>query len=206
MNDRIGFQYASIVSSHSGEDVLQPVLDSELTLSDTQVEIGLDMNSLFTQSATVANVQSLLSDSYSLILPNRKGLEDGEVGFMMFQNDTGYLSNLKSFGTQDMFQQNGRDRYPRNTIRASFQTLEHVRTLFGITQFDARLTALEQAIQTIEQNFSTLQQEQQKHSDALKFHHAYTEKLWFTTYGNPLFAEGHTNCSHGDLHDFLPEI
>lgn len=150
-NDRLAFQYSSIVKQTTGEDLLQNVLSSNSTISDTQVEIAIDTNDIYTTNGTNSNISNVLSQSYSLILPNTYSLSDTNAGILVFQHDSAYVTNKQSLESDDVFQQNTRTRYPSKSLKGSFMNLEDITTnnsvihdiQDNITQLDSRVSQLE---------------------------------------------------------------
>lgn len=129
LNDRLGFQYGALIHSENGTDILQNVLDSQTDQSDTQVELGIDMIHLYKENATQSNITELLSESYSLILPNKNTLEDNQDGILVVQRDDAYLNSLKSLYSQDVYSQNTRQRYPSRSLIGRFISLQDFTSL-----------------------------------------------------------------------------
>ena len=140
LNDRLTFQYSSIIQSNTGNDILQEVLDNETEQSDTQVEIGMNINGVYGSNATVDNITTLLSESYSLILPNRNNLTTGQEGVILYQNDPDYLSNLKDYYAQDIYNQNSRQRYPAKSLVGRFVSVTDLISLTGFWRSESDVT------------------------------------------------------------------
>lgn len=210
MNDRIGFQLESIIQSNTGEDVLQKVLDDEnyLQKSDTQVEIGIDVNDLYSSSATVETIKGYLDNSYSLILPNKKGnLEPGDFGYLKVENQSQYLNQLKQNNQSDLYSQNTRNRYPSNTLVGSFRTSQETRDELGVQSNEDEIQLLKSKVSTLEQNVSVLTQELEsstKVNQAIEFHHKYIAIIWKSLYGKSLESEYPNECVGQELHTILP--
>lgn len=119
-NDRMTFQYQSIIETNSGDDLLQNVLDSNATLSDTQVEIAIDTNDIYSENGTVENITELLQDAYTLILPKKHTLQGNTTGVLVFSHDASYNQVKRDLDADDMFRQNSRTRYPPKSLVGSF--------------------------------------------------------------------------------------
>ena len=183
MNERLAFQYASIINTETGIDVLQKTIDDDIVLtdyngqvSDTQVEITIDMNGLYNVDPTVSSIRELWNQSYTLVLPNRMEFNDGDSGFLFVKNQTDYISKLRDNMKQDMFEQNSRSRYPKNTLVGEFKTVQQIKETLGIT-------SLEKTVQRIDQNLESLLDFMSNDLiPALSSHYDYLADLWDTTF------------------------
>lgn len=150
-NDRVAFQYQSVLKQTTGEDLLQNVLNSNSTISDTQVEIAIDTNEIYASNGTNANLSDTLSHSYSMILPNRYTLPDSNAGILVFQNDASYVSAKQSLESDDIFQQNTRTRYPSKSLKGSFVNLEDITTNSEVIQaIQSNITSLDSRVSNLE--------------------------------------------------------
>lgn len=206
MNDRIGFQFESIIQSTSGEDVLQKALDDQsyLQSSDTQVEIGINVNELYSSSATVDTIKDYLDNSYSLILPNKRGsLEPGDFGYLRVDNESSYLDSLREYSEQDIYSQNSRQRYPKHTLVGSFRTKQQTRNELGVQANEDEINDLKDRVNVLEANVRLLFGLLSNATNGLEFHHKYIEIMWNSIYGeelNEVYAE---ECVDQDIHEIL---
>lgn len=183
MNERLAYQYASIVNTETGIDILQKTIDDDMVLtnyngqvSDTQVEITIDMNDLYNVDPTVSSIRELWNQSYTLVLPNRTEFSHGDQGFLFVQNQTDYISKLRDNMKQDMFEQNSRSRYPKNTLVGEFKTIQQIKDILGITP-------LEQTVSRIDQNLEALLNFMSNDLiPALSSHYDYLRQLWGTVF------------------------
>ena len=122
-NDKMSFQYQSIIHSQTGSDLLQGVLDSNSTVSDNQVEITIDTNSIYESNGTVSNISNLLGDSYSLVLPSRNTLIGNTSGVLVFQNQPNYHEDHANLTSTDMFRQHSSTRRTATVLKGEFTPL-----------------------------------------------------------------------------------
>lgn len=160
LNDRIGFQFESIVDSVTGEDVLQKALDEQTSIqrSDTQVEIGFNIGSIYQSNITDDTIKHYLDNSYSFILPNHNGtIQKGETGYLKVVHDDTYVSKLKEYQEKNKYASSPRYTYPNHTLIGSFETKQNTRDDLGITQNTDSIETLQQKVSELEHNMSVLQ-------------------------------------------------
>lgn len=199
MNERVAFQYGSIINTTNGQDLLQAALDENLQSTDTQVEITVDLNEMYSASATVESVKSFQEDSYTLILPNRKSLPSGQEGFLTFTDSPSYGEDTKEYTDRDMYGQNTRSRYPKHTLKGAFKTIQQIKDLLGITALENRMSKVEDNITTLKTNVYNIQTSIiDKIFPSLQEHHYYIRYLWDSIYMNS-FDSNDTTCynKHG---------
>lgn len=128
-NDRLTFHYQSIQNSNASaeiQDIFTKIQNDadELgeSVSESQVEIAVDTNDIYETNATVDGVKSMLSKSYSLILPNRNSLTNNTQGVLVFRNDETYVSKKQQLDSSDGFnqQQIRTSGYPADSLVGSF--------------------------------------------------------------------------------------